>query len=280
MLCRCISDKTSERNVWTGLNEGWLMSDVWAALTCARLEWPHWASLGLIGGFWFQVGSHPCGQGDSGARGKTFSALLTHVWSSTHQMWDLCRLSLCCWLEKRKLWFHFSWVCLCLWLKSGCLSKFPYFFVVVWLQYLGSATRLFAQIRSSPAAVHGMTPVDLKNPKQILTVGLAWLYLNAPSWCLSEVWKAGSSVSVTLSVCRFCRSFTCLDSAVRHLCTCASQLKAWQFSHSSAWALIALIKKNKEGWSVLGTNQLLFRSVDGIGCMDDAALRTFYPVFF
>lgn len=122
ILCACIWEKTWEKclnHVESRMTEWCLIStELWEG-------WVAFVSQGLIGGFWFQVGSHPCRQGDSGAGGKTFSALLTHVWSSTHQIWDLCRLSLLLTLQKtkkKKKWFHFSRVCFCLWLKSQCLS--------------------------------------------------------------------------------------------------------------------------------------------------------------
>lgn len=132
--------------------EGWLSDvDLWEGLVA-------FVQLGLIGGFWFQVGSHPCRQGDSGARGKTSSPLLTHVWSSTRQIWVLCVVNLCNGLKKtNKLKTRGLTSAKSVFVRNRNLNvcRNPRLFVVFWLQHSGSAALLCSdRIQSCRGAWH------------------------------------------------------------------------------------------------------------------------------
>lgn len=129
--------------------------DLWEGLVA-------FVQLGLIGGFWFQVGSHPCRQGDSGARGKTSSPPMC---DHPHIKFGIYVSSLFVIdLKKKK--------------KRLVVSLQPslFLFVIeismfveihVFLSYFGFSIpvqqHFFVRIGSSPAVVHGMTPMDKKN---------------------------------------------------------------------------------------------------------------------
>lgn len=226
------------------LKKGWLSDvDLWEGLVA-------FVQLGLIGGFWFQVGSHPCRQGDSGARGKTSSPLLTHVWSSTHQIWDLCVVSLCYWLKKKKTGGLTSAESVFVRDRNLNVCRNPRFFVVFWLQYSGSAALLCSdRIQSCSGAWHDTNGQKTQNNKKNNNIVWSCLIVLERS-ILMSVWGVESGFQfvclfVTLSVCRFCRPVLTRPSDIYPECSFASQSKAWEFAHSSAWTLIAVIKKRK-----------------------------------
>lgn len=118
LLCVYFLKKILQTSFFTLIRCWWQCVMFAAALSRQRFSavWLLLCKLGLIWGFWFQVGSHSCRQGDSGARGKNWppSFLLLNVKNPPYPCviihksnWDLFVVSLCYSLIK-KMWSHFS----------------------------------------------------------------------------------------------------------------------------------------------------------------------------
>lgn len=124
----------------------------------------------------------------------------------------------------------------------------------VFLSYFGFSIpvqqHFFVRIGSSPAVVHGMTPMDKKH-KTKKNNNIIWSCLIVLERSILMSVRGVESrfqfvcLFVTLSVCRFCRPVLTRPSDIYPECSFASQSKAWDYAHSSAWTLIAVIKKRK-----------------------------------